>query len=139
MFPQLITLPYAEAGINLIDTADATGFKFQLEAGQQLEIAWQKYTVPQRAYFGELWQINSDSSRRLLQEADTALNKIYYLTATGGDFIFRFQPALGAEGRYALQLNASPFSLTLLLKMLRATLVPFGVQTAMRGLEGMRE
>ena len=109
LFPQKIDLPYAEAGINITDTSDATAFQFNLTAGQMVSVEFKNLVGGQKNYFREFYEVRADSSRKLLADIDTTLQTFTYANEMAGRYIFHFQPQISTPGEYSITINAVPY------------------------------
>ena len=100
-------VPYTEAGFFHGDSGDVVSYKFEVKAGQKLNLKFVKQQ-PLFAAFLELWEFTANSKLNLLYTADTLINGIEYASAEGGNYLVRLQPKMGAVGSYKFGILLSP-------------------------------
>ncbi|MBA2498845.1 MAG: M23 family metallopeptidase [Chitinophagaceae bacterium] len=104
--PVIIQLPFREAGYFSGDKAHASGYVFNAQRGEFINVTLDKKPLKDFDVFLDLWKLSRDSIPGNLTYADTT--HFNFEVEEDGAYILRLQPELLRNGNYTLTITTGP-------------------------------
>lgn len=106
--PLTVSIPHKETGFFPAEKIRATAIQFNVKRGEKLNITLDKRPAENFTIYIDLWEVKSNSNKKLLSYADTVANSFNYEIDNDGQYLLRLQPELLSEGEYTLTILNGP-------------------------------
>ncbi|TPG63682.1 M23 family metallopeptidase [Hymenobacter nivis] len=104
----VVALPFTETGYFLPGQPAAAGYRFAVQAGEQVRVRLELAPGSTARVFVDAFEVGPGGAPAPLASADTAALDFRYRADASGQHLLRVQPELLAAGRYTLRLTREP-------------------------------
>lgn len=104
----VVALPFTETGYFQPDRPTAAGYRFAVQAGEQVRVRLELAPGATARVFVDAFEVGPGRAPAPLASADTAALDFRYRADATGQHLLRVQPELLAAGRYTLRLTHEP-------------------------------
>jgi|GEM_PF-613981 len=104
----VVALPFTETGYFLPGQPTAAGYRFAVQAGEQVRVRLELAPGSTARVFVDAFEVGPGGAPAPLASADTAALDFRYRVDATGQHLLRVQPELLAAGRYTLRLTRGP-------------------------------